>query len=95
MVEKKLRKELEGIIQELSEIKEELGHRLAAVKKTAKPVALVLVGLIGLKIALKILRKILSMVWDYKLFLAAIAILGPFLYKNFLLRQHGEAGGPA
>lgn len=90
MVEKKLRKELEGIALELMEIKEELGHRLDAIKKTAKPVALVLVGLIGLKIAFKILRKLLSMVWDYKLFIAVIAILAPFLYKNFQSKQQEE-----
>jgi hypothetical protein len=90
MVEKKLRKEIEGIALELIEIKEELGRRLNAVKKTIKPVALVLVGLIGLKIVFKILRKVLSLVWDYKLFIAVIAILGPILYKNFRFGQQGE-----
>jgi hypothetical protein len=90
MVEKKLRKEIEGIALELKEIKEELGRRLEAVKKTVKPVILVLAGLVVLKIALKILRKVLSIVWNYKLFLAVIAVLGPILYKNFRSGQQGE-----
>lgn len=91
MVEKKLRKELEGIVQELTEIKEELGRRLAALKKIVKPVVLVLAGLIGLKIALKILRKVLSLVWSLKLYLAVAGLAGAYFYQNMRARQQEEA----
>jgi chromate transport protein ChrA len=95
MVEKKLRKEIEGIALELMEIKEELGRRLESVKKTVKPVILVLVGIFCLKIALKLLKGILSLAWSLKLYLVVALLAVPFFYQNIRARKQEEAARQA
>ena len=63
MAEKELRMELDGIVGELMEIKEELKPRLAEMKKIGTPVILVLIGLIGTKIGLRIARASVRRLW--------------------------------
>jgi hypothetical protein len=82
MVEKKLRKELDDIVQELKKLKEELGCRFGELKKILKPAAVVLVGLIGLKIIFSVLRAVLSTLWKHKLFIGAILIAGSLGYSK-------------
>ncbi|HWR68812.1 MAG TPA: hypothetical protein VN416_07305 [Desulfomonilia bacterium] len=74
MAEKELRKELDDIVSELREISSELRPRLSTFKKIGKPVVLVVAGFIGVKIALRILRAILSLLWRNMLLIAAILL---------------------
>jgi hypothetical protein len=80
MVEKKLRKELDAVVLELEEIKEELGSRLSLLKKKAMPAVVILAGIIGVKIALKILRGTSSFIWGHKLLIFLILLLIPLSY---------------
>ncbi|MCU0575784.1 MAG: hypothetical protein MUD15_03040 [Desulfobacterota bacterium] len=74
MAEKELRKELDDIVSELREISSELRPRLSTFKKIGKPVVLVVAGFIGVKIALRILRATLSLLWRNMLLIAAILL---------------------
>jgi hypothetical protein len=80
MDEKKLRKELDAVVLELEEIKEELGTRLTLLKKKAMPAVVILAGVIGVKIALKILRGTSSLIWRHKLLIFLILLLIPLSY---------------
>ncbi len=80
MDEKKLRKELDAVVLELEEIKEELGTRLSLLKKKAMPAVVILAGVIGVKIALKILRGTSSLIWRHKLLIFLILLLIPLSY---------------
>jgi len=80
MVEKKLRKELDAVVLELEEIKEELGRRLSLLKKKAMPAVVILAGVIGVKIVLKILRGTSSLIWRHKLLIFLILLLIPLSY---------------
>ena len=83
MAEKELRKEIDEITSELEEIRGELNVRLAKIKKLAKPAALAVVGLIGLKIGLKITKGIFSLLWKLKtIFLAATLLFVLQLYLS-------------
>jgi hypothetical protein len=81
MVEKKLRKELDAVVLELEEIKEELGGRLLLLKKRAMPTLVILAGVIGVKIALRIIRGIPSFLWRHKLLVFLILLLIPLRYS--------------
>jgi len=80
MVEKKLRKELDAVVLELEEIKEELGSRLSLLKKKAMPAVVILAGIIGVKIAIRILRGTSSLIWRHKLLIFLILLLIPLSY---------------
>jgi hypothetical protein len=83
MAEKELRKEIEEITGELEEIKGELAARFAKMKKLAKPALLVLAGLIGLKIALKVMGILFKILWKMKLvILIAGIVAGMKLYQS-------------
>lgn len=75
MAEKELRKEIDEITSELEEVGAELKVRLAKIKKLAKPAALAVVGIIGLKIGLKILKGILSLLWKLKSVILGASLL--------------------
>jgi hypothetical protein len=90
MVEKKLRKEIDGIVLELVEIGEELGQRFSVLKKTAKPVAVALVCIIVLKIAFRILRMILSILWEHKLLIGTMLIVGTLVFNKIRAEKQGE-----
>ena len=91
MVEKRLRKEIDGIVLELVEIGEELGKRFSILKKIAKPAAIVFAGIIALKIALGIFRMILSFLWLHKLLVTMILILGPLGYRKVRSGNQGAS----
>jgi hypothetical protein len=88
MAEKELRKEIKEITSELEEIRGELNVRLAKIKKLAKPAAIAVAGLIGLKIGLKITKGILSLLWKLKsLFLGATLL---FVIQLYLSSTKGQ-----
>ena len=89
MAEKKLRRELDDMVRELMEVRKELGPRLAELKEIGKPVALALAGLIGLKIGLKILRGILSILWGNRFVIAAVAVFAFVKYNQVKKRKAG------
>jgi|WetSurMetagenome_2_1015567.scaffolds.fasta_scaffold282414_2 hypothetical protein len=75
MAEKELRKDIDEITSELEEIRGELNIRLARIKKLAKPIGLAVIGVIGLKIGLKILKGVLNLLWRLKSFFLAATLL--------------------
>lgn len=87
MAEKELRKELDDIVSELTEISSELRPRLSTFKKIGKPVVLVVAGLIGVKIALRILRATLSLLWRNMLLIAAILLFVVFRFNQLHARK--------
>jgi hypothetical protein len=91
MAEKELRTEINEIAGELEEIRGELSTRLAGIKKKAKPAALVVVGLIGLKIGLKITKGIFSLLWRMKSFLLAATLL--FVLQLYLSSTKEQSRG--
>jgi hypothetical protein len=93
MAEKKLRQEIEEIVQELVELKSELQHRFESMKKEYKPVALVILGLIGLKIGLKVSRLVLSLLWRHKFFITAVAFLVLYKFNMIQSRKRGSDFG--
>jgi hypothetical protein len=90
MVEKKLRKEIDDIVLELMETKEELGQRFGVLKNLAKPAVAALACIIALKIAWRIFRTIVSVLWGHKLTVAALLILGPLGYNKIRSKKQGE-----
>ncbi len=82
MAEKELNRRPGDIVQELVDLKAELQARLEIMKKKAKPVVLVVAGLIGIKIGLWITGGVLSLIWRHKLLLATAAIVGSLWYKS-------------
>ena len=91
MVEKELRTEINEIASELEEIRSELSVRLAGIKKKAKLAVLVVVGLIGLKIGLKIAKGVLSLLWKMKSFLLAATLL--FVLQLYLSSTRDQSRG--
>ncbi|HNY65202.1 MAG TPA: hypothetical protein PKM41_07160 [Deltaproteobacteria bacterium] len=91
MAEKELRTEINEIASELEEIRSELSVRLAGIKKKAKPAVLVVVGLIGLKIGLKIAKGVLSLLWKMKSFLLAATLL--FVLQLYLSSTRDQSRG--
>jgi hypothetical protein len=87
MAEKKLRKDINDIVLELMEIKEELGRRFKVLKDIAKPAAIVLVGLIGLKMTFKLLRMILALIWGHRLLITMITCVVFFRYSQIQSRS--------
>lgn len=91
MAEKELRKEIGEITRELEEVGGELGARLAKIKKLAKPAGFAIVGVIALKIGLKISRGILSLLWKLKSFFLGATLL--FVLQLYLTsRKENPAG---
>ncbi|HPI93367.1 MAG TPA: hypothetical protein PK350_09555 [Deltaproteobacteria bacterium] len=82
MAEKELRMELDGIVGELMEIKEELKPRLAEMKKIGTPVILVLIGLIGTKIGLRIARASVRGLWGARFLIVVLALVGFISYNR-------------
>jgi len=92
MAEKKLRKELDDIVRELIEIKGELKPRLNELKKIGTPPALFVVGLIGMKIGLKIGRAVVVRLWRGR-FLIPILMLIIFISYNKVRYGKPEVSG--
>ena len=86
MAEKKLRKDINDIVLELMEIKEELGRRFKVLKDIVKPAAIVLAALIGLKISFKLLRMILALLWGQRLLITTIAFVVFIRYNQMQSR---------
>lgn len=89
MAEKKLRRELDDLVRELMELREELKPRLSELMEVGKPVGLVLAGLIGLKIGLKLLRWTLSLLWRNLPVMAAVAVFALVRYNQVKKRKAG------
>ena len=87
MAEKKLRKDINDIVLELIEIKEELGRRFRELKDIVKPAAIVLVALIGLKTAFKLLRMILALLWGHRLLITTITCVVFIRYNQMQSRS--------
>jgi len=85
MAEKELRRDLHETVLELLEVKGELLRRLSPAKEWAKTAALVMLGLIGLKIAFKLLRFFLRILWGNILLIGAILLL--VLSRKYLTAQ--------
>jgi hypothetical protein len=75
MAEKKLRREIDVTVQDLLEVRKELLHRLSPASQWMKTTGLVMLGLIGMKTALKLAGWIFSLLWGSKLLIAAIMLL--------------------
>lgn len=86
MAEKELRKDINEITGEIEEVKAELMARLAKFKKLLKPAVIGVAGLIGLKIALKLLRVFLALFWKLKL---PILIMLFLVFLKFYRHQSG------
>lgn len=85
MAEKELRKEIEELASELVEVKGELDARIKSLKKKVKPALLVVLGIIGIRIGLKIAHMLMSLVWKLKSFILAgmiFAALKLYLASN-------------
>ncbi len=74
-----MRKDIDGLIEELKALRSELGIRYGFLKEDAvngvKIVVLIIASVVGLKIAIKLLRILLSFLLKHKLGLAAISAL--------------------
>jgi hypothetical protein len=81
MAERELRERIQSTARELGAVKGELGRRFVNIMRTAKPLALVVAGYIGLRMALWTLGTVLSLVWRYSLLFLAMVI--------FLLLRRG------
>lgn len=75
MAEKKLSREIDETVQDLLEVRKELLHRLSPVRHWFRTAGLVLLGLVGVKITLKLAGWIFSLLWESKIFIAAIMFL--------------------
>ncbi len=75
MAEKKLSREIDETVRELLEVRKELLHRLSPVRQWVKASGIVLLGLIGVKITLRLVGSIFSLLWGSKLLIAAIMFL--------------------
>ena len=85
MAEKELRRDLHETVLELLEVKGELVRRLSPVREWAKTAVLVLAGLIGAKIALKLLRAVLGILWGNMLLIGVILLL--ILSRKYMAAQ--------
>ncbi len=75
MAEKKLSREIDETVQELLEVRKELLSRLSPARHWLNAAGIGLLCLIGVKIAFKLVRSILSMLWSSKLLIIAIMLL--------------------
>ncbi|HEY9162219.1 MAG TPA: hypothetical protein VIS94_14170 [Desulfomonilia bacterium] len=79
MSETEMRKDIDALIAELKALRSELGIRYGFLKEDAvngiKIVVLIIASIIGLKMAIKFLRILLSFLLKHKLGLAAISAL--------------------
>jgi hypothetical protein len=79
MSETEMRKDIDVLITELKAIRSELGIRWGFLKEDAiggiKIAVLIIVSLLGLKLAIKFLRVLLAFLLKHKLGLAAISAL--------------------
>ena len=75
MAEKKLSREIDETVQELQDVRKELCHRLSPARQWLKAGGIVLLCLIGVKIALRLVGSIFSMLWGSKLLIAAIMLI--------------------
>ncbi|HOC76948.1 MAG TPA: hypothetical protein PLP82_06075 [Deltaproteobacteria bacterium] len=89
MAEKELRSELDDLVRELTEIREELKPRLSELMRVGKPVALVLAGLLGVKIGLKITRGVLRLLWGNRFIVAAVLVFSLVMYNQAKARRTG------
>lgn len=85
MAEKELRQDLQETVNELLNVKAELARRISPVKEWAKTAMLVLLVLIGAKIALKLLRYFLGVVWGNLVMIGVILLI--VLYKKQVFMQ--------
>lgn len=81
MAEKKPRVELDDIVRELVELKQELGLRFADLKKKLMPGAVIVLGLIGIKIGFKIMGMFMRFFWDHRFLIALILLLVTIRYN--------------
>jgi hypothetical protein len=75
MAEKKLSREIDETVQDLLEVREELLKRLSPARPWMKTAAIVLLGFIGARIALRLTGWVFSLLWGNKLLIAAIILL--------------------
>jgi hypothetical protein len=75
MAEKKLSREIDETVRELLEVKNVLLLRLSPAWQWLKVAGIGLLCLIGVKIAFKLVRSLLSMLWSSKLLIVAIMFL--------------------
>ena len=75
MAEKKLSREIDETVQELLEVRKELLLRLSPSRQWLKVAGTGLLCLIGVKITLKLVGSILSMLWRSKLLIVAIMFI--------------------
>ncbi len=75
MAEKELRQDLQETVNELLEVKADLARRIAPAKEWVKTAALVLLGLIGAKIALKLARFSFRVVWGNLVMIGLILLI--------------------
>jgi hypothetical protein len=87
MSETEMRKDIDDLIAELKAIRGELGIRYGFLKEDAisgiKIAALIIASLLGLKLAIKFLRVLLSFLLRHKLGLTAIMALCYLGWRGF------------
>jgi hypothetical protein len=92
MAEKKLSREIDETVQELLEVRKELLLRLSPSRQWLKVAGLGLLCLIGVKITLKLVGSILSMLWRSKLLIVAIMF---FVLASKREKGRHDIPGPA
>jgi hypothetical protein len=75
MAEKKLNREIDETVRELLEIRKELLLRLSSASQWVKVTGIALLCFIVVKITLKLVGSILSILWNSKLLIIAIMFL--------------------
>ena len=75
MAEKKLSREIDETVQELLEVRKELLLRLSPARQWMKVAGIGLLCLIGVKITLKLVGSMLSILWRSKLLIVAIMFI--------------------
>jgi hypothetical protein len=75
MAEKELRRDLHETVREILEVKAELARRILPAKGWARTAVLALFGLIGAKVAFKLVRIVLGVLWGNKLLISVIMLL--------------------
>ena len=75
MAKKKINRDIDVTVQELLEVRQELLYRLSHANQGLKTAGIILLCLIGVKIALKVAWSIFSLLWSSKLLITAIMFL--------------------
>jgi hypothetical protein len=75
MAEEKLSREIDETVRELLAVKEELVRRLSPRMPVLKAAGIALLCVVGAKIAFRLARWLVSLLWEGKLLIAAVVLI--------------------